>query len=129
MSRKIKFTCALFLVVTIFLISCRSNGNERHFSLQTRSPFVISKNGAEIFQYWEFKNKPFLWDTNFVQPPALQLYKDSVSNILGKDTFELILRDLAFQNIAYQSVHSENGDSINAQLIHAKNVGKIRPIN
>ncbi|MBK9222426.1 MAG: hypothetical protein IPO16_09940 [Saprospiraceae bacterium] len=71
----------------------------------------------------------FLWDTNFVQPPSIKLYKDSVSEILGKDTFKLILRKLAYQDISYKSVDTENGDSMNAQLIHSKTLGKIRPIN
>ena len=74
MNRRIKLLSGLFLLVIIFIISC---GNEQHVSLKTLPPIVIKKNGAEIFQYWEFKNDLFLWDTNFVQPPALKLYKDS----------------------------------------------------
>lgn len=129
MIRRIKFLSGLFLLVIIFIISCHDRGNEQHVSLKTLPPFVIKKNGAEIFQYWEFKNAPFLWDTNFVEPPALKLYKDSISKILGKDTFQLILQELAFQDIFYKSFSTANGDSINAHLIHKKAIGKIRPIN
>ncbi|MFZ1257636.1 MAG: hypothetical protein WAR77_14850 [Saprospiraceae bacterium] len=129
MSRKIKLLGGLFLVVTIFILSCHSNGNVQHFSLKTLPPIVLKINGVEIFQYWEFKNDSFLWDKNFVQPPSIKLYKDSVSEILGKDTFKLILQKLAYQDVSYKSVDTQNGDSMNAQLIHSKTLGKIRPIN
>ncbi|MFN5308225.1 MAG: hypothetical protein ACK5C0_02070 [Candidatus Kapaibacterium sp.] len=129
MNRKLKFLNGLFLLVSIYIISCNHNGNEQHFSLKTLSPYVLKKNGAEIFQYWEFKNAPFVWDTNFVQPTGIKLYIDSLSKILGKDTVKLIIQDIAFQDTSYKSVKTENGDSINAQLIHSKTLGKIRPIN
>jgi hypothetical protein len=129
MNGRIKFLSRLFLVVTIFITSCSNNGNEQHFSLKTLPPFVIESNGAEIFQYWEFKNAPFLWDTNFVQLPSLKLYEDSLNKILGKDTFKLTVLQLAFQDISNKSMNTKNGDSINAQFIHSKTLGKIRPIN
>lgn len=129
MNRRINFLSGLFLSVIVLILSCHDSGNEQHISLKALPPVVIKKNGAEIFQYWEFKNDAFLWDTNFVQPIALKLYKDSISKILGKDTFQLIVQKLAFQDISYKSISTANGDSINAQLIHAKTIGKIRPIN
>lgn len=129
MNRRIKFLSGLFLSVIIFIISCHNNGNKQHVTLKTLPPFVIEKSGAEIFQYWEFKNHPFLWDTNFAQPPSIKLFEDSLNNILGKDTFKLIVQKLAFQDISYKSMYTENGDSNNVQLIHSKTLGKIRPIN
>jgi hypothetical protein len=129
MNRKIKLRGKLFLVLIIFIINCYSNGKAQHIALKNLSPIVLEKNGVEIFQYWEFKNDPFLWNTNFVQPPSLKLFKDSVIRILGKDTFKLMLRNLAFQDTSYKSVITKNGDSINAQLIHSKTLGKIRRIN
>jgi len=129
MNRRIKFFSRILLAVNIFIISCHSNGNAQHLSLKNLPPFVIRKNGSEIFQYWEFKNDPFLWDTNFVQPPTLKSYRDSLENVLGKDTFNLTLTSRSFQNRSYPSVNTINGDSINAQLIHSKSLGRIRPIN
>lgn len=129
MERKIKLLTELFLILTIYMISCHSNGNEQHIDLKTQAPIVLKKNGEEIFQFWEFKNDPYLWDTNFVQPTSLKLYNDSVSEILGKDKFNLILHKLSFQDTSYKSVNTKNGDSINAQLIHSKSLGRIRPIN
>lgn len=129
MIRKIKLRGKLFLVLIIFIISCYSNGKAQHIALKNITPIILEKNGVEIFQCWEFKNEPFLWNTNFVQPPSLKLFKDSVMRILGKDTFILILQNLAFQDTSYKTVVTKNGDSINAQLIHSKTLGKIRPIN
>lgn len=129
MNRRIKFLSGLFLSVIIFIINCNDKENGQHVSLKTLPPIVIKKSGAEIFQYWEFKDDPFLWDTNFAQPPALKLYKDSISKILGKDNFQLILQKLSFQDISYKSISTTNGDSINAQLVHTKTIGTIRPIN
>jgi hypothetical protein len=129
MNKRINYWGRLCLAFIVFLISCHNNGKEQCFSLRTLTPFVIKKNGAEIFQYWEFKNDPLLWDINIGQLPALQSYKDSLENILGKNTFKLTIQQVAFQDISYKLINTENGDSINAQLIHSNTLGKIRPIN
>lgn len=114
-------------MLTIFIVSCHSI--KINTTLKTLRPTVLEKKGVEIFQFWEFKNDPSLWNTNFVQPTSIKLYKDSVSKILGKETFQLILQELAFQDNSFKTVDTKNGDSINAQLIHSKAIGKIRPIN
>jgi len=128
MNIKIKLLCGLFLMLTIFVMSCNSI-KEQHISLKILPPTMLEKNGTEIFQFWEFKNDPFLWDTNFVQPTSLKLYEDSLSNILGKDSFEHRILELAFQDTSFKSINAKNGDSINAQLVHSKTLGVIRPIN
>jgi hypothetical protein len=129
MNRGAGFLSGLLLFIIIFIMSCRDNGNDQRMSLKALPPIVIRENGTEIFQYWEFKNDPFLWDTNYVQPPALESYKDSLSKVLGKDTLQFLLHELAFQDTSYRVISTKNGDSINAQLVHAKTLGKIRPIN
>lgn len=129
MNTKIKLLCGISLVISIFLISCQKQEKEQHITLKTLPPILLEKNGVEIYQCWEFKNNHYLWDTNFVQPHSLKLYTDSLSKVLGKDTFNHILQKLAYQDTAFKSVNTNNGDSINAQLIHSKTIGKIRPIN
>lgn len=128
MNIKIGFLCGLFLMLSIFMMSCHSI-KEQHIILKTLPPVMLEKNGIEIFQFWEFTNDPYLWDTNFVQPTSLKLYKNSVSNVLGKDAFRLKILELAFQDTSYKPMNTKNGDSINAQLIHSKILGIIRPIN
>jgi len=122
-----RYLFGLFLLVLAVIVGC--DINKQPISLRLLKPSVLKENGAEIFQFWELNNDPSLWDTDFVQPSSIKLYKDSVSKILGKDTFKLTLLALAFQDNSYKSVDTKNGDSINAQLIHSKALGKIRPIN
>ncbi len=129
MNRRIKLFTGLCFTISVFIISCKSSVNEKQFSLKTLTTIVMKKNAAEIFQYWEFKNEAFLWDTNFIQPPNLKLYKDTLSKILGEEILKLTIHKLALQDIFFKSINAINGDSINTQLIHSKTLGKIRPIN
>jgi hypothetical protein len=126
MGKKI-YLIGLFFLVLICITSCGIK--EQHISLNTLPPFILKESGAEIFQYWEFKNNPLLWDTNFIQLPNLKLYKDSLISLLGNEIFKFHVQKLALQDIFFKSVNTQNGDSINAQLIHSKILGKIRPIN
>jgi hypothetical protein len=77
----------------------------------------------------EFKNSSKLWDTNFTIPLQLKLYKDSLNSLLSSDTTLIIVKKIALQDYAYKMVNTQNGDTINAQLIHSKIIGKIRPVN
>ncbi len=120
---------ALLLVLAFILLAACYTRKEQSISLKTIPPVLLKKNGAELFQYWEFRNTSFLWDTNFIQPASLKGYKDSVSNILGKDSFHQITLARVRQDSSFKSVITQNGDSINEQLIHTNRVGKIRPIN
>lgn len=129
MKRKIWFLSGLFLLAYFFIIGCSNNQKSQHFSLKTLPPKVLKENGAEIFLCWEFKNDSFLWETNFFQPLSLKLYKDSLINILGKEKFKQVFQKLALQDTNYILIKTKNGDSINAQLVNSKSLGKIRHIN
>jgi hypothetical protein len=130
MNEQIKYLNVLLLSGILFLMSCHNQLRAQQLSWKTLPPpVVIAKNGAEIFQYWEFKNERFLWDTRVVPPTGLKLYKDSLNSLLGKATFKLTLQKLVLQDSHFKSVKTANGDSINTQLIHSKALGKIRPIN
>ncbi len=117
----------LFFSVLIVVVACDTK--KQLVSLNTLKPSVLKENGAEIFQYWEFNNFSLLWDTNFVLPLNLKFYKDSLNSLLSSDTTQSMIQKTALQDIFYKSVNTQNGDSINAQLIHSKVLGKIRPIN
>jgi hypothetical protein len=129
MFRKQKLYCVLFLLQSFFIISCHSNKLKRQYNLKTHPPIVLEKNGVEIFQFWEFKNDPSLWNTNFDLPKSIILYGDSLGKTLGKEAFKVNMLGLAFQDTTYKSENTNNRDSINAQLIHSKTLGMIRPIN
>jgi hypothetical protein len=129
MKKRTNYLNSLFFLFFIFITSCDNNGDKQSVSLRLLPPVVLKKDGTEIHQYWEFTNSSDLWDTSFVQLPSLKLYRDSLENVLGADAFNLTLNSRSFQNASYQTVNTNNGDSINAQLIHANALGKIRPIN
>ena len=123
------FFCGLCFTIIFFSAGCKKIEDKKPFSLNTLQPVWVKKNGAEIFQLWEFGNALYLWDTNFVEPQAIKSYKDSVCTLLGRDSFLDIVKALSLQDKSYVSVHTQNGDSINAQLVHANVAGRIRPIN
>ncbi len=129
MNKSIFFGIGIVLTSVSFLIGCQKNNKQHYFSLKTISPIVIESNGAEIFQYWEFENDALLWDNNNSDVANLELYKDSLGKLLGKDSLKLLVQKVALQDISYKSINTLNGDSINAQLVHSKTIGKIRPIN
>jgi hypothetical protein len=113
----------------VLLIGCNHEVQQPPLSWKTLAPTVLEKNGAEVFQYWEFKNDASIWDTSMAPLQALEAYRDSMAQVLGRDTFERILQERALQDDAYELPHTANGDSINAALVHSKAVGKVRPIN
>lgn len=122
-----RYWIELTFLVLIFMTSCVSKNQP--IALKTLPPFILKESGTEIFQYWEFNDYSSLWDTNFIQPPNLKLYKDSLNSLLGNDTLKFTIHKLALQDLAFKSVNTQNGDTINAQLIHSKILGKIRNIN
>jgi len=129
MNKRNCFWIGIVLTSISFLNGCQKNNKQHYFSLKTLSPSVIVSNGAEIFQYWEFKNDALLWDNNNSDLANLELYKDSLGKLLGEDSVKLLIQKVALQDISYQSINTLNGDSINVQLVHSKATGKIRQIN
>jgi len=129
MNKRDCYFIGIVLTSIYFLIGCQKKNKASFLSLKTLSPIVMESNGAEIFQYWEFKNDDLLWNNNESELVNLKFYKDSLEKLLGKDSFKLLVQKVALQDISYQSINTLNGDSINAQLIHSKAIGKIRPIN
>lgn len=117
----------LFLAIVIVVSGC--NKSNSFFSLTTIPAAIIKDNGQEIFQYWEFNNEDYLWDTIGIEPRHLKLYKDSLNNLFGSDRLQFIIQNLSLQDPLYETVETQNGDSINAQLIHSKILGNIRSIN
>jgi hypothetical protein len=116
-----------FILILVVIVSCDTN--QQIVALSTINPTVLKENGAELFQYWEFNNSSMLWEDNRIDPINLKSYKDSLNSLLGFDTIHSLIQKIAEQDSLYKSIKTRNGDSINAQLIHSKVLGKIRPIN
>jgi hypothetical protein len=122
-----RYLIELFLLLLIVFIAFRDK--QQAFSLSVLKPVILKENVAEIFQYWELKNTALLWDTNFLLPHHIKFYSDSLHGIYGHDYIQTMIKKMALQDRAFKKVNTQNGDAINAQLIHAKVIGKIRPIN
>ncbi|MBK7233418.1 MAG: hypothetical protein IPH93_14440 [Saprospiraceae bacterium] len=116
------------LIFMGLLTSCDNQKMQTEINLKNLTPVVLKQEGTEIFQYWEFKNDSNLWTHHFKIPANIKSYKDTLENIFGKDSFNFHVQKMAYQDNSYQSVQTLNGDSINAQLVHSKMVGKIRPM-
>jgi hypothetical protein len=117
------------VILSVLIVIAGCDPSKQLVSLPLSKPIVLKVNGAELFQYWECYNAPMLWDTNFTHPLNLNLYKDSLFSLLSVDTAQAIIEKIALQDSSFKSVVTQNGDLINAQLIHSKSIGNIRPIN
>jgi len=118
----------LICVVTLLLTSWQNNKSIQSFSLKDLAPVVMEQNGNEIFQYWEFENKPLLWENEPGQVMALKSYSDSLEAILGAQSFRKAVQKEADQSTPLDTLNLKNGDLINARLVHSGSVGKIRAI-
>jgi hypothetical protein len=83
----------------------------------------------KIFQYWSLKNEPFLWESMLGEVRDLEIFKDSLEDVLGKESFIETIKKESSQQTSFDTLDSENGDLFNSKLVHAGSAGKIRPIN
>jgi len=119
----------LVFAITYLLTNCQNNKTEQLFSLKELAPVVLETKGKEIFQYWQLENKSLLWATDLGQVTALKSYRDSLEIVLGKESFDRAVKKEASQSNTADTLPSENGDLINARLVHSGRVGKIRAVN
>ena len=123
-----KYLIGLWICITLF--GCRTTNQDTFQSLINISPVVIEENGAEIFQYWEFKNTAQLWGSDPGLVKELDLYKDSLLTVLGRDTLQKTVQKESpgVCTFHYDSL-LDDGDKINAGLVHSGQVGHIRAMN
>lgn len=105
------------------------NSSER-FSLTEIEPVLLSKNGKEIFQYWEFPNEDKLWGFDIGPVENIRSYQDTVLRSLGSEQYQ---KAVSKQKNITVSTNKEaidpNGDLQNFELVHNGSVGKIRKMN
>lgn len=122
---KIKNPYTIFFFILI--LGC--NRSER-FSLTEITPVILSKNGKEIFQYWEFPNENKLWGFDIGPVENIKLYQDTVLKTLGLEHYQ---KAVSKQKNSTVSTNNEainpNGDFQNFELVHNGSVGKIRKMN
>ena len=116
--KKITFTIALLPLLTLFVSSC--DYKQQTVSLNSLNPVILEKKGAELFLYWEFNNDPTVWGTNFNLPNSIKLFEDTLKFLIGKDSMNSLIKRLTTQDSSLKLISTQNGDSLNAQLIHSK---------
>ncbi|MBK9249767.1 MAG: hypothetical protein IPM69_17085 [Ignavibacteria bacterium] len=119
----------LSLACISLLTGCISSGIKQTVSLQTITPVILKKNGNEIFHYWQLPNKPSLWGTKLGTVPELELFRDSLKNILGNERFTEMLHRQSSQDVPEDTAAAHNGDAYNSNRIHTGKSGTIRAIN
>lgn len=120
----------LFSVLCLLLLflGCKEEKNFELESLTGMSPVVISENGPEIFQYWQFESPEYLFGEELGEIIYLRAYKDSIANELGPSVLKDILDNQ--RNPTPLDIVAENPDGLNNfELIHKNQIGKVRDLN
>ena len=124
-----KYLGLLFLLATLGQ-SCKSTNNQDNNLLETAKKVILIKEDPKEFIYWELEAENKLWEFELGALPALSKYRDSLKLVLGRNKFELAIQKESIQNLEKSAIElEENGDKINALLVHTGSLGKIRRIN
>ena len=118
-----------FLVLSI-LQSCSTQKVVAKKSISGLDKIVLKEEGPEEFFFWEMDNQESLWNFELGPVPAIEAYKDSLKLALGDNKYEEAVKKESIQNLDPSLLEKvENGDRINALLVHTGSLGKIRAIN
>ncbi|NNE25472.1 MAG: hypothetical protein HKN09_01395 [Saprospiraceae bacterium] len=90
----------------------------------------MEKEGTEEFFYWELKDEKRLWDFDSGEIVALSQFRDSLKMELGSKKLKSAVHKESRQDLEPSLIaKAEDGDRINALLVHTGTIGKIRKIN
>ncbi|MEZ4688085.1 MAG: hypothetical protein R3B47_19105 [Bacteroidia bacterium] len=120
----------ILLLFLLLLAACgQPKPNDQSIFLLGK-PVVIAEDGPAIFQYWDVKNEPVLWEKAEEGIHHLALYRDSLRLVLGEVLFEKAVEKERSQQFSGEPPSKEEpGYKTNAYLVHAGKLGHIRPIN
>jgi len=118
------------LMLLIILQGCVGRNSSDIETIEVEKKVILKKNGAEEFFYWELEDKESIWNYKLGEVSALFAYKDSVKFALGEEIYNSAVRKESIQDLDLSLIEKEeNGDKVNALLVHTGKVGKIRKIN
>ena len=129
---KFKLMDGLIKTVLILLImhGCTANQEPIKQSIEGVNKVFLKKEGHEEFFYWEMNDEEYVWGLELGKINALNGYKDSIKLTLGEEKYNTAIRNESKQDLEKSLIEEEeNGDRINALLVHTGSVGKIRKIN
>ncbi len=125
--RDMKDTYLYLLTWSALIAGC---SNHEHRSLNEFNPIVISRNGPELIQYWEFPDGHYLWEDGTGEASDLMAYRDSLITLLGDRTFSgSVQREGNLDAHYFNTNELLNGDQKNAALVHNGTLGHLRRIN
>ena len=117
------------ILIFLFLLGCKTTSKDFNF-IEFAEKVELRSEGSEEFFYWEVQDVPQLWELEVGNFEYLNRYKDTLLISLGKETYDSAIEAESVQNLEKSLLEGENdGDKINALLVHTGSVGKIRKIN
>lgn len=121
----------LITIILIVLIQgCKDTKEPEINSIESEKKVIINEEGNEEFFFWELKDEKDLWEFDLGEVEALKQYQDSLKLALGSQNFESAVKKESAHDLKKSLIdEEENGDKINALLIHTGSIGEIRKIN
>ena len=121
----------LIAILIIFLLQgCKSAYVPEMNSIGNAKKVMLKAEGQEEFFYWELKDEEKLWGFESGEIEALNQYQDSLKLTLGIQKYESAIKKEFARNLEKSLIEEEeNGDRINALLVHTGSIGEIRKMN
>ncbi len=117
-------------MVIVISSGCETSKVYQDLSIDEANKILLHKNGNEEMFYWELDDEKNLWEFELGHITALKLYRDSIKFELGDNKYKSAIQKESVQNLEKSLIENEeNGDRINALLVHSGAVGEIRRIN
>ncbi|NNC94211.1 MAG: hypothetical protein HKN92_01535 [Chitinophagales bacterium] len=114
------------LILTLLIQAC----NTEITSFKKLEKVVLKTDGVEEFFYWEFQAEDFLWQKETGIANGIDLYCDTLNLILGEKRYQSAVERESVQNLDTALIRAEeDGDRINALLVHTGTIGRVREIN
>lgn len=121
---------ATILILIFSLQGCKDTKDHEINSIEREKKVILKKEGQEEFFFWELKDEKRLWEFELGEVEALKQYQDSLKLTLGNQKYESAIKKESAQDLDKSLIREEeNGDRINALLIHTGTIGKTRKIN
>ena len=91
---------------------------------------MLKKEGHEEFFYWQLEDDKSLWEPISYELQQLKEYEDTLKLILGDEKWNQTVQKEATQELDSRLILQEdNGDKINALMVHTGTVGEVRKMN
>lgn len=118
------------IIIILFIQGCKDTKDHEINSIERVKKVILKEEGQEEFFFWELKDEKSLWEFELGEVEALKQYQDSLKLALGNQKYESAIKKESAQDLEKSLIgEEENGDKINALLIHSGSIGKIRKIN